>query len=63
MHESDFKLLYDTSNVYRQIANANPNTWTIINEMKPDNTRMTINEVFEHVRAAIDRLIRRQFAR
>ena len=63
MHESDFKLLYDTSNVYRQIANANPNTWTIINEMKPDNTRMTINEVFEHVRATIDRLIRRQFAR
>ncbi len=57
IHESDFKLLYDTSNVYKQIANANPTTWTIVDEMRPDGTRMNIDEVFSHLRPVIDKLI------
>lgn len=57
IHERDFKLLYDVSNVYRQIANINPNTWTVVDEMRPDGTRMGIDEVFSHLRPVIDRLI------
>ena len=57
IHESDFKLLYDTSNVYKQIANANPTTWTIVDEIRPDGTRMNIDEVFSHLRPVIDKLI------
>ena len=57
IHESDFKLLYDVSNVYNQIARQNPNTWTIVNEMRNDGTRMSIDEVFAQLRPIIDNLI------
>jgi len=57
IHESDFKLLYDVSNVYNQIARQNPNTWTIVNEMRNDGTRMNIDEVFAQLRPIIDNLI------
>lgn len=58
IHERDFKLLYDVSQVYRQIASANPKTWTVVDEMRADGTRMVIDEVFSHLRPVIDNLIR-----
>ena len=58
IHESDFQLLYDVSNVYKQIAAANPKTWTVVDEMRADGTRMGIDEVFSHLRPVIDNLIR-----
>ena len=58
IHESDFQLLYDVSNVYKQIAAANPKTWTVVDEMRSDGTRMGIDEVFSHLRPVIDNLIR-----
>lgn len=58
IHESDFQLLYDVSNVYKQIAAANPKTWTVVDEMRADSTRMGIDEVFSHLRPVIDNLIR-----
>ena len=57
IHESDFKLLYDVSNVYKQIAASNPTTWTVVDEMRPDGTRMGIDEVFSHLTPVIDKLI------
>ena len=57
IHESDFKLLYDVSNVYKQIATSNPTTWTVVDEMRPDGTRMGIDEVFSHLTPVIDKLI------
>ena len=58
IHESDFKLLYDVSQVYKQIATANPTTWTVVDEMRADGTRMGIDEVFSHLRPVIDNLIK-----
>lgn len=58
IHESDFKLLYDVSNVYKQIAAANPKTWTVVDEMRNDGTRMGINEVFAQLRPVLDKFIR-----
>ena len=58
IHESDFKLLYDVSNVYKQIAASNPKTWTIVDEMRSDGRRMGIEEVFSHLRPIIDKLIK-----
>lgn len=58
IHERDFKLLYDVSQVYRLIASANPKTWTVVDEMRADGTRMGIDEVFSHLRPVIDNLIR-----
>ena len=34
-----------------------PPTWTIVDEMRPDGTRMNIDEVFSHLRPVIDKLI------
>ena len=57
IHESDFKLLYDVSNVYKQIAAANPKKWTVVDEMRNDGTRMGINEVFAQLRPVLDNFI------
>lgn len=57
IHENDFKLLYDVSRVYRKIADANPKSWTIVDEMKPDGTRMAIDEVFNELKIIIDGMI------
>ncbi len=57
IHESDYKLLYDVSRVYHKIASDNPKKWTIVDEMKPDGTRMSIDEVFAKLRPIIDTMI------
>lgn len=60
IHESDFQLLYDVSNVYRHIASRQPKNWTVVDEMRPDGTRMTIDEVFAAIRPTIDGFIQKQ---
>lgn len=57
IHESDFKLLYDVSSVYKQIALQNPTQWTVVDEMRSDGVRMGIEEVFMHLRPIIDKLL------
>lgn len=59
IHESDYKLLKDVSEVYKTIAKQNPQTWTVIDEMKPDGQRMTIKEVFSVLRPVVDNLLNR----
>ncbi len=59
LHESDFKLLHDVSNVYKYIAQKNPQTWTVIDEMKENNRRMSVDEVFAKIQPALDNLILR----
>lgn len=59
MHESDFQLLYDVSNVYRHIASREPKKWTVVDEMNPDGTRMTIDQVFDAIRPTIDKFIQK----
>lgn len=54
MHESDFRLLYDVSDVYRHIASRDSKKWTVIDEMRPDGTRMNIEQVFDKIRPIID---------
>ena len=60
IHESDFQLLYDVSNVYRHIASRNPGQWTIVDEMRPDGTRMNIEQVFDVIRPTIDNLLQKK---
>ena len=60
IHESDFQLLYDVSNVYRHIASRDPKKWTVVDEMRPDGTRMSIDEVFAAIRPTIDGFIQKQ---
>lgn len=57
IHESDLKLLTDVSRVYHKIAAANPHNWTVVNEIKPDGTRMSIEEVFAQLRPIMDNLL------
>lgn len=58
IHESDFQLLYDVSNVYKRIAAQNPTKWTVVDEMRSDGHRMNIPEVFSHLRPVIDQMIK-----
>ena len=60
IHESDFQLLYDVSNVYRHIAARDPKKWTVIDEMQPDGTRMNIDQVFDKIRPVIDGFIQKK---
>lgn len=60
IHESDFQLLYDVSNVYRHIASRDPKKWTVVDEMRPDGTRMSIDEVFAAIRPTIDNFIQKK---
>lgn len=60
IHESDFQLLYDVSNVYRHIASRQPKNWTVVDEMRPDGSRMSIDEVFAAIRPTIDGFIQKQ---
>ena len=60
IHESDFQLLYDVSNVYRHVASRNPRQWTIIDEMRPDGTRMAIDQVFDAIRPTIDNMMQKK---
>lgn len=59
MHESDFQLLYDVSDVYRHVASRNPKNWTIVDEMLPGGARMTKEQVFDAVRPIIDKLLQK----
>ncbi|MBO7642773.1 MAG: hypothetical protein J6S74_01420 [Alphaproteobacteria bacterium] len=60
IHESDLKLLTDVSNVYKTLANRDPKNWTVVDEMKPDGSRMNPDEVFANIRPVIDGLISKQ---
>jgi len=57
IHESDFRLLEDVSNVYKTIAKNDAKNWTVVNEIKTDGTRMNPNEVFASLRPIIDKMI------
>lgn len=60
IHESDFQLLYDVSNVYRHIASRDPKKWTVVDEMQPDGSRMNIDQVFDKIRPVIDGFIQKK---
>ncbi len=60
IHESDFQLLYDVSDVYKTIAARDPKNWTVIDEMRPDGTRMNIDQVFNAIRPTIDSFIQKE---
>ena len=59
IHENDFKLLEDVSNVYKTIAINNPKNWTVIDEIKSNGMRMNPNEVFASLCPILDNLIAR----
>ena len=59
IHENDFKLLEDVADVYKTLAARDPKHWTVVNEMKPDGTRMNPNEVFAQIRLILDGMISR----
>ena len=50
-------LLTDVSDIYKMVAAQNTQNWTVINEIKPDGTRMNPNEVFALLRPIIDEKI------
>jgi dTMP kinase len=53
IHESNFQLLYDVSECYKMVAEKNPLTWRIVDEME-NNTRLSIDGVFSRIKPAID---------
>lgn len=57
IHENDLKLLTDVADVYKTVAATNKQNWTIVNEIKPDGTRMNPDEVFAALRPFIDTMI------
>ncbi|MBP5363962.1 MAG: hypothetical protein J6Y49_01270 [Alphaproteobacteria bacterium] len=57
IHESDLQLLTDVAGVYKMIAARDPKNWVVINEIKPDGTRMNPDEVFACIRPFLDNLI------
>ena len=56
IHESDFQLLKDVSDVYLRIAETHRN-WTVVDEMKTDGTRLTIPQVFDKTKIVIDNML------
>lgn len=56
IHESDLKLLENVADVYKTLAVRDPKKWTVVNEIKPDGSRMTPMEVFSALRPIIDKL-------
>jgi dTMP kinase len=56
IHESNFKLLYAVSECYRMVAEKNPETWRIIDEME-NRKRLSIDGVFSRIKPAIDNII------
>lgn len=59
IHENDLRLLEDVADVYKTMAAREPNKWTVVNEIKPDGTRMNPNEVFAQIRQILDDMISR----
>ena len=57
IHENDLRLLEDVADVYKTMAAGAPNKWTVVNEIKPDGTRMNPDEVFATLRPIIDKLV------
>ena len=57
IHESDFKLLEDVSNVYKTIAQNDVKNWTVVDEIKPDGMRMNPDQVFDCIRPILNRFI------
>ena len=57
IHESDFKLLEDVSDVYKTISQNDAKNWTVVNEIKSDGTRMSPDEVFMLLRPIIDNMM------
>ena len=57
IHESDLTLLTDVADVYKMVAARDPENWVVINEIKPDGTRMNPDEVFACMRPFLDKLI------
>ena len=57
IHESDLKLLTDVSDVYKTIAANDTKNWTVIDEIKPDGTRMNPDEVFDSIRPILNKFI------
>lgn len=56
IHESDFQLLRDVSNVYLQIAKTHPN-WSFLDEMNTDGSRLTIDQVFDKLKPILNKLL------
>lgn len=59
IHESDFKLLEDVSNVYKTIAQNDAKNWTVVNEIKSDGMRMNPDEVFDSIRPILMNMVGR----
>ena len=59
IHESDLSLQRNVALVYKLAAARDPQHWVVINEIKPDGTRMTPDEVFACIRPILDNFIAR----
>ncbi|MCL2369317.1 MAG: hypothetical protein FWC83_01425 [Alphaproteobacteria bacterium] len=58
IHEHNFDLLKRATDVYRKIANDNPNDWMVIDQGLPNGGRMTEEEVFDVIKDKLDNLIK-----
>lgn len=57
INERNLLLLQNVADVYKMIAARDPKNWVVINEIKPDGTRMNPDEVFACIRPFLDNLI------
>lgn len=58
IHEKNQDLLRNVDMVYNIIAEKDPANWTVINQMNPDDTRMSPEEIFAKIKPVIDRLLK-----
>ncbi|GHS98930.1 thymidylate kinase [Bacteroidia bacterium] len=57
IHERNLDLLASVAKAYHYVAARDPAHWTVINQMQPDGSRMTISEVSAVIFKQIDKLI------
>jgi len=52
--EADLQLQIDVSETYKFAAALDPDLWRVVNQMNPDNTRKTVDEVQSEMRRYLD---------
>ena len=57
IHERNLELLANTTRAFHYAAARDPEHWTVVEQIKPDGTRMAIDEVSAVLFEKIDRLI------
>ena len=57
INESDLNLLISVADVYKTLVARDAKNWTVVDEIKPDGTRMNPDEVFASLCPILDKMV------